>query len=434
MVKLHISKYYFLIKRLSKRLKIRAYFSVAAAVFLALLALWVSDFVPKNWAKILGNEAVDEILKILASSMLMVATFSLSTMVAAYSAASQGVTPRAARLLMEDRESLNALSIFLGAFIFSIISIIALSTGYYEKQDRFVLFIFTVILVALIVFTIVSWIEKLSKLGRVHQTIYRVEKVTGEALEKLGKTLTRKCHSFKELPLDGSPLYHSKIGYIRSIDYAALNNLAKDSKIDIYIEVEAGTYMYQCRSLAQLVGAKSRGLDEDCLNKIQECFDIGSTRFFEEDPRFGFITLSEVASRALSPAVNDPGSAIDVIGSMIRLFTEWDIYLTSGTDRKNDYETFDHLYIKKFRPEVIFEDIVNSISRDGAGHIEVVVRLFKALEAISNLKTDSIARGSHAYAQRVVERALLKLEFESDRELLEKLASKFLPAKNSGHL
>jgi uncharacterized membrane protein len=28
-------------------------------------------------------------------------------------------------------------------------------------------------------------------------------------------------------------------------------------------------------------------------------------RYFEEDPRFGLITLSEIASRALSPAVND---------------------------------------------------------------------------------------------------------------------------------
>jgi uncharacterized membrane protein len=44
-------------------------------------------------------------------------------------------------------------------------------------------------------------------------------------------------------------------------------------------------------------------------------------RYFEEDPRFGLITLSEIASRALSPAVNDPGTAIQIISSHIRLFS-----------------------------------------------------------------------------------------------------------------
>jgi uncharacterized membrane protein len=38
-------------------------------------------------------------------------------------------------------------------------------------------------------------------------------------------------------------------------------------------------------------------------------------------PRFGLITLSEIASRALSPAVNDPGTAIQIISSHVRLFS-----------------------------------------------------------------------------------------------------------------
>jgi uncharacterized membrane protein len=46
-------------------------------------------------------------------------------------------------------------------------------------------------------------------------------------------------------------------------------------------------------------------------------------RYFDEDPRFGLITLSEIASRALSPAVNDPGTAIQIISSYVRLFSLW---------------------------------------------------------------------------------------------------------------
>ena len=40
---------------------------------------------------------------------------------------------------------------------------------------------------------------------------------------------------------------------------------------------------------------------------IAATFVIGGSRVFDQDPRFGLLVLSEIASRALSPAVNDPG-------------------------------------------------------------------------------------------------------------------------------
>jgi uncharacterized membrane protein len=35
-------------------------------------------------------------------------------------------------------------------------------------------------------------------------------------------------------------------------------------------------------------------------NELRKAFVIGNMRYFHEDPRFGLITLSEIASRALS--------------------------------------------------------------------------------------------------------------------------------------
>ena len=408
---MHISKYYFILKRLSKRLIVRAYLSIAVGIVLALLALEISDYVPKVWADLLGNEAVDDILKILASSMLIVATFSLSTMVSAYSAASQGVTPRAARLLMEDRESLNALSIFLGAFIFSIIAIIALSTGFYEQPERFVLFIFTILLVVLIVWTIVGWIEKLSKLGRVHETIMQVEGMCSHALEKVGNDLAYGAQIYEEdsaLFKDGIDLFHKRVGYVRSIDFDALNDLASNHGAKILIEVEPGTYMYECRRLGVVAGRVS----DSILKSFQECFDVGSSRFFEEDPRFGFITLGEVASRALSPAVNDPGTAIDVISSMIRLLTSWDKKIVKERVKVN----FNSLYVRPFVACVFFQDIVNPISRDGARHLEVNIRLYKALEALENLSSHELTTCATHWKKRVIQRALETLEFSDDKE------------------
>ena len=99
--------------------------------------------------------------------MLAVTTFSLSTMVSAYSAATSNVTPRATKLLMEDSTTQNVLATFVGSFLFSLVGIIALSTGAYGDGGRVVLFASRSCVIGLIVVTLLRWIDHLSRLGRV---------------------------------------------------------------------------------------------------------------------------------------------------------------------------------------------------------------------------------------------------------------------------
>ncbi|MEJ1268514.1 DUF2254 family protein [Pantoea ananatis] len=79
---------------------------------------------------------MDNILNILASSMLAVTTFSLSTMVTAFGSATTHVTPRAMKLVVEDSTTQNVLATFIGSFLFSLVGIIALNMGAYGEQGR----------------------------------------------------------------------------------------------------------------------------------------------------------------------------------------------------------------------------------------------------------------------------------------------------------
>ncbi len=72
--------------------------------------------IPESISVKVGAEAVDNILNILASSMLAVTTFSLSIMVTAYGSATTNVTPRATRLVVEDVTTQNVLATFIGSF------------------------------------------------------------------------------------------------------------------------------------------------------------------------------------------------------------------------------------------------------------------------------------------------------------------------------
>ena len=145
------SRQMWFLKRMMRRLWFTASLYCLFGVATALGAIWLAPYLPEDLPRTFGAKSVDSILTIIASSMLAVTTFSLTTLVSATSAAANSATPRATSLLLEDRTAQRALSTFLGAFLFSLIGLIALNTDLYGERGRFLLFLATLSMVALIV-------------------------------------------------------------------------------------------------------------------------------------------------------------------------------------------------------------------------------------------------------------------------------------------
>ncbi len=91
--------------------------------------------------------------------------------------------------------------------------------------------------------------------------------------------------------------------------------------------------------------------------------------------------LSEIAGRALSPAINDPGTAIDVIGTLVRLFTLW----VRSTADEPHAPTHDRVEVPELAVRDLFDGAFTALARDGAGMVEVGVRLQEAFRSLASL-------------------------------------------------
>ena len=120
--------------------------------------------------------------------------------------------------------------------------------------------------------------------------------------------------------------------------------------------------------------------DEDIGTAVARAFVIGVERTFDQDPRFGLCVLAEIASRALSPAVNDPGTAIDVIGRDVRLLARWKLFEAIENAEDVDYP---RVWVPGITAGDMFDDVFSPIVRDGAALVEVQIRLQKAFRALS---------------------------------------------------
>lgn len=408
-----MSKTQWVLRQLTKQLWFRSSLFAVLAVITALVAIAVKPFIPASVSGLIGSEAVDEILAILASSMLAVTTFSLNIMVTAYNSASSSVTPRATSLLMEDRTTQNVLATFIGSFLYSLVGIIALGMGAYGTQGRVVLFFVTLLVIAMIVITLLRWIQHLANFGSLGETSQRVEQATRAALaERLQNPCMGGSAWQGELPAAAvtHPLLPETIGYLQHIDLQRLSDWADTHQAHLYLAAQPGSFVHPGAPLLWC----TQPITEDDQDHLQRAFTVGEQRSYEQDPRFGLCVLSEIASRALSPAVNDPGTAIDIIGRAVRLFGE-PVPAQSGP------VIWPRLFIQPVQVSDMFDDVFTAIGRDGAGLIEVQIRLQKALHALALIAPHRYATEAKRHASLAAERARQTMTSDVDKTAVARL-------------
>ncbi|SNY45624.1 Uncharacterized membrane protein [Arsukibacterium tuosuense] len=407
-----LTKWGWQLLQLSRKLWVRTSLFTLLAFFTPGLGVLLSGFIPDSLGGTIGSDAAEKILTILATSMLTVTTFSLSVMVAAFNAASTGVSPRATRLLMADSTTQNALATFVGSFLYSIVGIVLLSADVYGETGRVVLFIMTIGIILLIVVTILIWIEHLSGLGRVGETANRVEDEAYRAVKRCEHHPwldANQLNDLADIPNDAKAVCTSEIGYIQHIDIKALNDWATEHNTRVYISSLPGTFVHKDQPLMWLSGGNAAP-----DKKLFDAFYLSDFRSFDQDPRFGVIVLAEIASKALSPGINDPGTAIEIIGRGVRVLSNW------PPENCQTEVKYSRVWAPEVKLDELFDDFFTSIARDGAANIEVQIRLQKAFLALAGYGA-AFKRCARAHAAAALARAELAISYQPDIDLLQQL-------------
>ncbi|MFO7672704.1 MAG: DUF2254 domain-containing protein [Lutibacter sp.] len=362
------------------------------------------------------TESIKGLLDTISSSMLVISIFAVASMISALSSASNTATPRSFKIIVTDDMSQNALSVFIGSFIFSIVATVALDNGFYGKSGIFILFLLTLSLFALVILTFLKWVNGISRLGRLEHTISLVESVAAKSLSKHIKQPFLNALPITNSLLDGQSVISKSVGYVQHIDMSALQELAKEKGLKIQLNCLPGDFIHQNFAIISFTNFEDLDLDE-ITKKMNDAIHIGDTRWFEEDPRFGFIALTEIASKALSPGINDPGTAIQIIDSHERLFFLWNESFEN--DKKNEI-LYDCLTVPKISMVDFFDDAFRPISRDGAGNIEVMLRLQKVFKSVETINREDIKKLAIQYSKESYKRAELSMKFKPDLDELKK--------------
>ncbi|WP_299558538.1 DUF2254 domain-containing protein [uncultured Sulfitobacter sp.] len=385
---------------------------------LAIVAVGISQLIefliPDELAQSVGGSSADRLLNVIASAMLSVTIFSITVMVSVYQSSSTQWTPRIHRLIMQDRVTQNTLAVFIGAYVYALLGIMLRELGTYKDEHAFVLFWMTVLVLVVIVVYLIRWVLHLQGFGQLIDITRQIEQVTRDQFkERLSLPCLGAIPLTGDVPEDCRPLRAWQSGYIQHIYPEALNALAEEYETDLYLTENIGSFVFLDAPVLHVV-QKGADLDWDALcEEVRGCLILGDLRTYDQDPRFGLIVMGEVGSKALSPGVNDPGTAIDVITRIGRILSDYKDETETTPDEK-----LEHIHVRPLDPADLLRDGFGALSRDGAGSLEVQQRLQQTLSGLMQHPDEGLRIAARKMAKNELQRAFQALSFEPDRAAL----------------
>ena len=111
----------------------------------------------------------------------------------------------------------------------------------------------------------------------------------------------------------------ARAGAIQAINERGLVRIARNHDCVVVVPKAVGDFVPQGSVLLEVYGARATEIDE---RELRSTIALGVERTIEQDPAFAIRIMVDIAIRALSPAVNDPTTAVQVLGhlgEMLRL-------------------------------------------------------------------------------------------------------------------
>jgi uncharacterized membrane protein len=393
---------------------------VLAMGLLSILSLGLTQlvelFVPEEMSSRMSGAAADRLLDIIASAMLSVTIFSMTVMVSVYRSSASQWTPRVHRLIMKDATTQKTLAAFIGAYVYALVAIILREMGVFGDDHALVLFWLTVFVLAFVVWSLVRWVLHLQTFGSLLDTTRQVEGITKERFQERLETPCLGANPLcGEVPDAARPIESDQSGYIQHIYPEGLNAVAERYDVKFYLPRPIGYFVFLHEPLLWVEGEVKDEDREEFVSLVLGHVNVEDLRDYDQDPRFGLVVMGEIASKALSPGINDPGTAIDVITRVGRILSSY-----SSEDRTNgdDAPELDRLWVPPLMPGDLLDDGFGTLTRDGAQLYEVQHRLQATLAGLMRHPDEGLQDAAFDFAENALRRALQFMEFEPDRERL----------------
>ncbi len=262
------------------------------------------------------------ILSSIAGGLIASVVLLLSMMLVAVQLASSQFSPRTVRNLIGDRSLQVAIGLVLGAAVFCLL--VLRETRALEEGEELIPHISVVVGVLFGLGSLVAVVRSVDRVTNrlrvgvvarelLEQTVSIIEETNGApSLDSPRLTPAQRPTERErvvEPPEDATAIESDKTGWIQQVDTNAVLETVPEGST-VYLVVPVGAFVQRGTPLAWVWPGP---ISEETPADVRRCVAIGDSRTMQEDVGFGILQMVDIALRALSPGVNDPNTAADLV-------------------------------------------------------------------------------------------------------------------------
>ncbi len=313
--------------------------SVGLAVFL--------PFVDRRYDVMAITTDPDTARQLLATVATATVTFAglvFSITILALQLTSSQFSPRALRQFLRDRANQVALGTFAGVFLYALLVLMRVTSG----EDAFVPSVAVDVALlagAIAVFTFIGFVAHIMQSIRVVRIIEAVAaeaRHTAAVLPRQDPADPEPVDVLAPLAVLATVARHRPGAVLQHVDADRLVLLAEREDIVVRVGPETGDFVPEGAAVLEIWGSPGREVDL-VWDDVDEALGFGPERTMTSDLAFGYRQLADIGAKALSPALNDPTTAVQCV------------------DRLHDL-----LRVEATRPPIA------RVHRDGEGRVRVV--------------------------------------------------------------
>ena len=347
------------------------------------LSAWVPKVIFPSHA---DPQVAQVILGGIAASIMTVVSIVFAILLMTLTLASMQFSPRIIVSFTRDRVTQWTLGIFLGTFSYCMAALPA-ARSLPQPFAPVATVLGAMVLALACVCWLLFFIHHISQAISVNHIVDRIASETEAMIIELmpwphmqGLTHLAKPGAWE------AAIASETSGYIRVIDTKRLVAVAKTHRMEVLVLRRVGQFVPAGIPLLKV--SKGDRLSAENSAEFRGAFDFGPSRTLQQDVEFGVLQIVDIALKAISPAVNDPSTAITCVDQLSRILIrfasrkppESTLYDPPGVSRVTiQWPTFERLV------DAAFEQIRLYSQTD----VAVSLRMLRALDDIGETTTVS---------------------------------------------
>ncbi|HSJ25689.1 MAG TPA: DUF2254 domain-containing protein [Longimicrobiales bacterium] len=336
-----------------------------------------------------------DVLAAIAGSIMTVTGVVFSVTIIALQLASSQYTPRVLRQFMAHRANQLTLGVFIGTFTYALLVLRTVRTD--NATEEFIPSLAVTVAVLLTLTSMGFLIYFINHVARSMQAPVIIDSVARDGLRVLAEVYPEEVHEWTEseerspeeiASLDDSEAFRiraAKAGYVQAVERASLLRFTTEHDLLVRMEAQIGTHVLPGEVTMKVWPA--RRVTGEMETRLRDVLVLGKERTPHQDLRHVIIEMMDIAVKALSPSVNDPTTAINVIHRLAQVLLDM-AWRESGPALDRDDAGSVRVIVR--RPDLAHVAALayGQIRHYGAGNATVMISLLDNLADLAALSPD----------------------------------------------